>query len=84
MAYCPWSGKRDCGCTTFPFYDADNRIPDTCQSFMSIPQWEQHKGKIAPERAAEAKRWVAAGRPSLRDWLKEPEEVHDDQSNAAD
>ncbi len=46
---------------------------------LTLPMVEMYAGKVSPERAAEAKRWVAAGRPRLDRWVGENDDVYSDR-----
>lgn len=70
---CPYTGKK-CGCGVFPWL-VDGKIPERCQSDLTLPMVELYGAKILPERTSEAKRWVAAGRPRLDRWVGEDDDV---------
>jgi len=72
--YCPWTGEKDCGCTQFPWLDDKMMLPARCQQNLTVASAEVHLKRIAPERAEECKRWIAAGRPPLSEWYGEPED----------
>lgn len=70
--YCPWSGKKDCGCTAFPDL-WEGLMPKECESHLTLASAEVHvqARRVSPAMTAEVKRWVAAGRPRLDRWVGE-------------
>lgn len=80
--WCPWSGKRNCGCTTYPQL-WDGRMPAACESHLTLATAEVHvkARRVSPELTEKVNLWVAAGRPDLEDWLGEK---LDDEPSAGD
>lgn len=73
---CGWAGKA-CDCEGFPWL-VEEKLPAKCQSLLTLPMAELWIKKIDAEKAAEVKRWVAAGRPRLDRWVGE----NDDEGSA--
>lgn len=64
MAYCPWSGHKDCGCGEFPF-TWNGLMPARCEDLLPLPMVNAYLQQVTPATRKRYEDWVKAGMPAL-------------------